>query len=1008
MSQANPSVRPAMQSDEPASLDAIRAQLSGAEGKEYWSRLEELSSSESFQGFLRQEFPSQAMRWMPDVQRRDFLRLMSGSLAVAGMGACTRQPEETIVPFAKSPEERIPGKPEYFATTMSLGGVGLGLLVESHSGRPTKVEGNPDHPTSGGATDSLAQASILGLYDPDRAHSVQRAQQISTWEDFRAALQQEVDRAEAKGGEGLAVLVEDHGSPTLQAQLEALQAKLPKLRVHQWTPLHDDAVRAGARRAFGADLRPRYTLERADVVVSVDSDFLAFGLESVRLAGGFAQRRRARTDAEDFNRLYCVECAPNLTGAMADHRLTLKPSEVEGMTRALAAALGVQVQAPTLSGRAATFIEAAAKDLRAAGPGALVLAGPWQTAAVHALTFRINAALGAVGTTVEFAAPTLPTVPDHAASLGELVRAMRAGEVETLVMLAGNPVYDAPADLDFAKALELVPFRAHLALYQNETAELCHWHVPQAHFLESWSDARASDGTASIVQPLIAPLYGGRTAHEIVGLLAGEGGKSAHDHVREHWLGVLGGDEARWMTALHDGLIAGTGTPAVALSLAEGDMGPVPEPAGGLELVLRPDASSYDGRFANNAWLQETPRPLTRLTWDNAALVSPPTAQSLGCETGDMLRIEVEGRAVQVAVYVMPGHADEVISLFLGYGRTKCGVVGEGTGFDVYGLRTSTDQWALGGARVTKTGERYELVGVQKQLDQAGRDLVRIATFDRFKRDHGHVLKQHAHGEPGELSLYADWEYEGNAWGMVIDLNACIGCNACMLACQSENNIPVVGKEEVSRGREMHWIRIDRYFEHAGGELDASDLVPDEVMTLHQPIPCMHCEEAPCEVVCPVGATTHSPEGLNEMTYNRCVGTRYCSNNCPYKVRRFNFFKYADYDSDVLALGNNPDVTVRHRGVMEKCTYCVQRINLARIGAKKEDRGIREGEIVTACQSICPTRAITFGDINDPNSAVSKLRTQPHHYGLLEETGVRPRTTYLAKLSNPNASISKA
>ena len=1000
------------QDKSPLDLRAIREELTGLHGEAYWERLGELSGREDFQAFLKAEFPSQAPRWVPDVQRRDFLRLMSGSLAVAGLGACTRQPEEKILPFATSPEERIPGKPEFFATTMTLGAAALGLLVESHGGRPTKVEGNPDHPASRGATDGFAQAATLGLYDPDRSHSVHRAGQISTWEDFRADLRLRLDRAEATGGEGLALLVEDHASPTLDAQLAALQAKLPKLGLYRWSPVTDDAVRQGATLAFGEALRPVLRTEAATVFFSVDSDFLSSGLDSVRNARGFAEGRRGRTDATTCNRLYAIECAPNLTGAMADHRLTLKPSEVEPALRALAAALGVDVDAPTLSGRAAALVEAAAEDLRAAGSTALVTAGPWQPARVHALVFAINSALGAIGTTLELHRPAVTVADDHAASLRALVDQMRAGTVETLLMLGGNPVYDAPVDLDFGEVLKTVPYRAHVAAFEDETSDLCQWHVPRAHFLECWGDARDVDGTTSVQQPLIAPLYAGKTLHEIVALVQGEGPTATYDLVRAHWRGnVLPEDETAferaWQQALHDGLVVDARSTPVAVTARALDLGASPDAQGGLELAFRPDASTWDGRFNNNAWLQETPRPLTRLTWDNAALVSPATAARIQVEDHDVLRLEVGGRQVEVAVLVVPGHADEVVSLHLGYGRTATGTLGRGVGTDVYPVRATSGLWGQSISDVTKTGRRHRLVGVQKHPEQEDRGLVRVATFDRFVKDHGHVFEHHAH-DPNELSMYEGWTYDSYAWGMVIDLNACIGCNACMVACQSENNIPVVGKDEVAMGREMHWIRIDRYYEHDGDELDASTLVPDEVTALHQPVPCMHCEQAPCEVVCPVGATTHSPEGLNEMTYNRCVGTRYCSNNCPYKVRRFNFYKYADYDSEVLALGNNPDVTVRHRGVMEKCTYCVQRINQARIDAKKGERKIREGEVVTACQAVCPTRAITFGDINDEASAIAKLREEPHHYGLLEETGTRPRTTYLAKLSNPNPALARS
>ncbi|MSR63130.1 MAG: 4Fe-4S dicluster domain-containing protein [Planctomycetes bacterium] len=1000
--------------DSSAEFAAIRARLQTRNGDEFWRELEALAGEPGFQDVLQREFPSQAPRFVPDVQRRDFLRLMGASLGVMGLAACTRQPDEKILPFARSPEYLIPGKPLYFATALTLGGCAQGLLVESHMGRPTKIEGNPDHPSSLGATDALAQAAILSLYDPDRSHSCLRAGQIGTWNAFTTELAGRLEALAARQGEGLAVLHAGEASPFLSAQLGRLVARFPKLRSYRWTPLHRDQERAGAELAFGRDVAVRYRFDKARVVLALDADFLAAGPGAVRYARDFAGGRMGRSYAAGMNRLYAVESTYSVTGAMADERLSLRPSELEGFARALAKELGLAVEAPALDARRARFARAAAKDLSQNVGAGVVLAGSGADPVVHALAHLVNERLRNAGSTVEYSVPLEVTSEPAAEGIRRLVEDTRAHRIDTLVILSGNPVYDAPAELDFAAALAGVPFRVHLAAQVNETSALCHWHVPEAHFLESWSDARAHDGTASIVQPLIAPLYeagGVKSAHELVALLASEAGTSAYQLLRAQWQAASGKSgeefEAFWRAALNDGVIAGTTFPALDVKpRADLDLGAPKAPenglASGLELVLRADASAFDGRFANNAWLQELPRPITRLTWENAALLAPATATRLGLEPGDVVTLAAGGKSVRAPVWSVPGHAEDTLTLHLGYGRKLAGKLGTGLGFDAYALRTGVAPWRVGGVKLTKTGERAALATVQKQPDQEQRNLARVATFERFKAE-GKLAFAGKHDSPFDQlappSLYPGFPYEGYAWGMVIDLNACLGCNACMVACQSENNIPVVGKDQILNGREMHWIRVDRYFEPS--------VTGSTETIVHQPVPCMHCENAPCETVCPVGATVHSDEGLNEMVYNRCVGTRYCSNNCPYKVRRFNFFPYADFETESLKMQRNPDVTVRSRGVMEKCTYCVQRISQARIQAKKEERAIREGEIVSACQAVCPTQAITFGDINDQASAISKLRGEPHHYGLLAELGTRPRTTYLGKLRNPNPELAE-
>jgi molybdopterin-containing oxidoreductase family iron-sulfur binding subunit len=976
-----------------------------------WRSLEGLAGDEAFLAEARRVHPAPTELLSDPVRRRSFLQLMGGSMALAGLGACTRQPTEKIYPFAKSPEYVVPGKPQYFATAMPWASGAIGLLVESHLGRPTKVEGNPDHAASLGATDAIAQASVLELYDPERSQVVVGNGRISTWGTFIEALTPALETARAKRGAGLRVLTRTVTSPTLAARLNALLAELPEARWIQYEPVNRDFARAGARAAFGQDVAARCDVGRADVVLSIDSDFLG-GPAGVRHARALSERRRARAADTSMNRLYAIESTPTLTGAMADERLALAPWEAGALLGLVANVIVGSDLAPDSfepafehdHERVVAWINAVAHELRAAGPKALILVGDGLPTFAHLMANVVHEVLGCIGTTVEYGPPVELVPSDQASSLRQLTEEMRSGSVELLAILGANPVYEAPVDVGFDAALERVQLRVHLGLHEDETAERCHWHVPEAHFLESWGDARAFDGTVSIVQPLIAPLYGGHAAIEVVSALEGKSGVGVYDLVREHWqarFGAAGDFERLWRRALHDGVVAGTREPATPVRRQAYQLRDyhVPPPTG-LQVSFQPDPSVWDGRFANNAWLQELPKPITKLTWDNALLIAPATATELGIESGEVCELELNGAKLRCAAWITPGQALGCVTLHLGYGRRRAGEQTTGLGFDANLLRATGPMWAAGGVSLRGSGERYEFAVTQEHGSMEGRDLVRETTLAKFLGgDTGAPHHAHAAGGEGhETSMYPGFAYEGNAWGLAIDLNACIGCNACTVACQAENNIPVVGKREVRRGRELHWIRIDRYF---SGAADAPRI-------RFQPVPCMHCENAPCEVVCPVGATVHSPEGLNEMVYNRCVGTRYCSNNCPYKVRRFNFFAYNDYESESLKLQRNPDVSVRSRGVMEKCTYCVQRISAARIEAKKEDRPIRDGEIVTACQQVCPARAITFGDINDPASAISERRSQPQHYALLSELNTKPRTTYLARLTNPDPELGHA
>ena len=907
--------------------------------------------------------------------RRDFMRLAAASLALAGAGCSP--PAEEITPYVKSDGEPVPGVPRYFATAMSLGGAAIGVLARSDMGRPTKIEGNPTHPSSLGATDVWAQAAVLELWDPRRSQTVRRGALPMSREAFFSALGARLERLRARGGEGLRVLTRYVDSPTLEAQLRAVRERFPAARRHVWEPLHRDNSVEGARLAFSRVLEPVYRFDRADVVVALDADFLREGPGRVRYARDFASRRRADGRAGAMSRVYTIESRPTLAGAMADHRIALP---VAGIERWLAQLDGQLRGAESDDPR----VRAAAADLAASAGRALIVAGESLPPGAHALVHALNDALGAPGQTLQYIAP-VAAAESCTASLRELAGDMRAGRVDTLLVLGGNPVYDAPADLAFGDALARVPFSAHLALRRDETSAAATWHVPATHFLEHWSDARAHDGTASVVQPLIAPLYGGTSPHALLAAMAGEPEADGHRRVRRTWtLRQAQGErefENFWRDSLREGVVRGSAAAPVSARPRGVHYSPPAGPAGWSVRFVE-DASVRDGEFAANAWLQELPRPDSKLTWDNAALLAPGSAAVLGVRTGDLVEIEAGAARVRAPVWVLPGQAEGAIAIALGYGR--------GIGVDAYPLRASGSPWEVRDAHVRRSGGRHAFATTQEHARMEGRDPVRRAAIADFEAGDFDLGK-----EQPEESLYPEWRYEGYRWGMAIDLGACIGCNACTIACQAENNIPTVGKDQVARGREMHWIRVDRYYE---GDAAAP-------RTLFQPVPCMQCENAPCEEVCPVGATVHDSEGINVQVYNRCVGTRFCSNNCPYKVRRFNFLQFADRESESLKAMRNPEVTVRMRGVMEKCNYCLQRITRARIETEREGRRIADGEVVTACQAACPTEAIVFGDLNDPKSRVVAAKRSPLEYALLGELNTRPRTTYLARLFNPNPDI---
>lgn len=1023
--------------------------------KRYWRGLGEFEDSPEFRRFVENEFSEPVRDLEPNSkERRRFLQLMGASFALAGATSGCWQ-EDHILPHTRRPDGVIPGVPRYFATAMDLGGFATGLLVKSYDGRPIKVEGNPNHPDSAGACNVFHQASVLELYDPDRSKTVLSNAAAnpteSNWVEFKKAVKDLSGSWRANQGATLRVLSESSSSPSVQDMKRRLLAAYPQAKWHEYEAISDDNARAGSRLALDASYRPVYAFDKADVVVSLDGDFVGCERGALRFAPAFVAARNP--ERETMNRLYVVESAFTMTGGIADHRLMLRSELIKAVAAALDAGISAKAAPPADIGppqarpaaqflddpKVAKFLAVVEKDLLASRGRSLIVTGEHQPPEVHALVHRLNAVLGNVGTTVSYVPDPLGDRALHADAIKELSQEMNAGKVETLIILGGNPVYSTPSDLSFAQALAKVKTSIHLGLFRDETARRCAWHLPQAHYLETWGDARGYDGAITITQPLIAPLYDGKSVIELIALVLGDSTKDGIEIVKRT-LSRRIQDERIWRKSVHDGIVMGSAMtpvqpqlkPLGAVKFTERELGPLKVSNGQFEIVLQQDSKLYDGRFANNGWLQELPDMVTKLTWGNAAIISPVTAAELGVQNEELVTLTVGGNSVTVPALVSPGQTPGSIRVALGYGRTAAGIVGFGgylehglvddlteelksddvhpIGVNAYVLRTTALSSFGGGLSVQGTGNRYKLAvtelthaikdeigkeGVQSRLPK----LVREGTHEEYKQ-HPRFAKEIVEHEPLLSLWHAPVAYEGHKWGMTVDLNRCIGCNACVVACNSENNVPVVGRERVLQGREMQWIRIDRYYKGS----------PEEPELVHQPLLCQQCENAPCEEVCPVGATQHSREGLNDMVYNRCIGTRYCSNNCPYKVRRFNYFnmnedlKQEKNKSKLMVM--NPDVTVRFRGVMEKCTFCIQRIMAVRIDAKNHRRAIKDGEIVTACQQTCPTKAIVFGDLNDPQSEVVKLQQLPRSYGLLEELNTRPRLLYLARVRNPHPELS--
>jgi molybdopterin-containing oxidoreductase family iron-sulfur binding subunit len=1020
---------------------------------DYWRSLGELEQSPEFQAFVEHEFADPVSELPPSSpERRRFMQLMGASLAFAGVTTGCRWQEDHILPQTRRPEGLVPGEPRYFATSIDIAGFATGLLVKSYDDRPIKIEGNPNHPDSLGATNVFHQASVLELYDPDRSKGFATyaggKRTDSTPDAFKAAAKSLFAGFRGSQGHGLRVLSESSSSPSVADMKRRFIAAFPQAKWYEYEAVSADNVRLGTEMAFGAAYRPVYAYDKAAVIVSLDADFLGIERTALRASPSFIAGRHP--ESGEMNRLYVIESAYSMTGGIADHRLAIRSELVKAIAVSLDAALSASAGAamgPAQAKPAAAFLDdpkvakflaVVEKDLLANRGKSVIVTGEQQPPEVHALVHRLNAILGNIGTTVsyvpDFTAERLP----HAAAIAELVKEMSGGEVDTLVMIGGNPVFNAPADLSFEAALGKVKNTIRAGLYEDETSAKSSWHAPVAHYLEAWGDTRSYDGTIGLAQPLIAPLYGAPSVIELVAELLDDSTKDGIDIVKRT-LGSRLADERLWRRAVHDGLVAGSGLtpvqpvlkPLGAIALSDRERGALAVGNGALEITVAPCTKIFDGRFANSGWLQELPDPVLKLTWGNAALIDPVTAKAIGVEDQTLVTLTVNGSSLSIPAIVAPGQAFGSVRVVLGYGRTACGVVGfssrldygmvsshadelaagevELVGANAYVFKTTKLERFGGGLSIQPSDTKSKLAITQQThaiKDSIGRDevqrrmgaLVREAPLEEYKA-HADFAKERVE-HPPLLSLWQEpVVYDGHKWGMSIDLNKCIGCNACITACQAENNIPVVGKQQVLRGREMQWIRVDVYFK---GD-------PVDPQIVHQPVACQQCEHAPCEEVCPVGATMHSREGLNDMVYNRCIGTRYCSNNCPYKVRRFNYFNFHEdvklEKNETQKMVFNPDVTVRFRGVMEKCTFCIQRIQNVKIKSKNARRAIKDGEIRTACQQTCPTGAIVFGDLNDPASQVKKEHGLARSYALLEELNTRPRNRYLARIRNPHPEL---
>lgn len=1059
-------------SHEAADTDEVLSQLDKSfadpQKMKYWRSIEHQTRTKAYVDYIKDEFKAGDSE-ISGLDRRDMLKIMGASIALSGVGVACRRPVDNIMPYSKAPEDVIPGISNYFATARPSISGAVGLVMQSHEGRPTKVEGNKEHPFSSGAASTYDQAAVLELYDPDRSRVPMRMvdsdRLVSTWTEWDVFAQKHFAQLKLSKGKGLVFLLNGEDAPTVERLQKSILAQYPEASFHEYNPLALDNTENGAEIAFGKNARVRPLFSGAKILLTIHADPFMSGPGALQNAKGFSLNRKiySAKDATKMNRLYAVEAAFSVTGTNADHRMRLSAAESGDFLKAVAKELtkydnltwhkfvqeyfSALPESKTLDLK---FVSALAKDLAKNKGQSLIVVGDNQPAAVHALAHMLNEVLGGLNKTFTVYKTPNAYVNKGTLALAQLSQKINAGTVDTLVMLGVNPVYASAGTLNFAQALKKVKTVIHSGLYDDETANVSTWHLPGAHFLESWSDARAYEGTASIIQPLIAPLHDGRSTVEILAQTLNPAGADGFAEVKKTWFDsiFISANEKSWRRALHDGVIAKT----QFLNLVEAKLDAAnilqqvkslknqPALDSTVEVIFNADYSVLDGSLANLSWLQELPDPITKLTWDNVVLVSQAVAQKFKINSkvngryyqADRVLLTIGEKNLDLPAFIMPGLADNSVIVTLGYGRTKAGFIGNNVGVDVYPLLPADGSFFVVGVTLTKTGDTYALAATQEQFAMNGDAIMELDTLTLHKRDPARVSSTQDYennpeyvkkiGLPASLlakvtdskieepvQMVDPWPYTGNKWGMVIDLTSCIGCNACVTACQSENNIPVVGKTQVMRSRAMHWIRVDRYFT---GEVK-------NPQSISQPVPCMHCENAPCEPVCPVAATVHDTEGLNSMAYNRCVGTRYCGNNCPYKVRKFNYLDFTNSGNlyvaplqkernTLLQMQKNPNVTIRYRGVMEKCTYCTQRIQEAKIAAtrnKQNSNMLPDGAVTPACEQTCPTNAITFGNLNDPNSRVTKLKQVDRNYDLLQELNVRPRTSYLAKLRNPNPEL---
>ena len=1000
----------------------------------YWKSLNELAQNEEYKKYAEREFPENATELTDQVSRRSFLRVMGASIALAGFASC-RKPVQKILPYSRQPEDMVLGEPLFYATSMPFQDSVTGLLITNNEGRPTKIEGNQDHPASGGRTSIYNQASVLGMYDPDRSRSPRRNGENVSKNDF---VEFAADHFNNNNGRIL-FIDEATSSPTYHRLKEQILDNYDADWV-TYEPFSENNAIEGTQIAFGQRLRTVNHYDEADLVLALDDDFMSpqAHKNSVENSLNLTSRRKVESVDDTMSRIYSVENAFTNTGSYADHRLRLKSSQIAPFTFALASRLAESVSGlSAFEGVSNDFsghdwIDVLADELLNNQGGSVITLGAQHSPEVHAAVAAMNLALGNEGSAVTYHELPYRVNRDENQAFIDAISELQAGEFDTVVLIGGNLIYNAPADLNIADALGNAGTTIQLSEYYDETSQACHWHVNRAHYLEAWGDGLSYTGQRSIIQPQIQPLFNGISAVEFLGILLNGEETSGYELVQDTWSDVITSDFTReWERVLHDGLDTESGFDSASVSLSgnfasavEGSLGQ--SEVSGIEIAIKPDARVFDGRFANNSWLQELPEPMTKITWDNVALMSAATAESIGINpqrsfrNNDVpkVRISAGGETIEIAAWVEPGHADDSITLTVGYGRSNVGRVADGVGVDTYPLRT-TENLFFQAADVEPVGSTYEVACVQDHHSLEGRDMIRTATLDEYRENPDFATFKSFHGfevpgmkqalekgdDRGPVSLFNEHYGPDHQpqWGMTIDLNSCFGCGVCTIACQAENNIPVIGKREVGRRRIMHWIRTDRYYEG-----DA-----DNPTAYHQPVPCMHCELAPCEQVCPVAATTHSEDGINQMTYNRCIGTRYCMNNCPFKVRRFNFFNYTkEYlttgnDPEIIQMAMNPEVTVRFRGVVEKCTYCVQRVNREKIKSKiaTGSRKPEDGAVKTACQQACPANAISFGDLTDSDSEVSRKKRNDRNYVMLEEMNVRPRTSYLARLTNKNPEL---